>query len=249
MAEKHPQRGHAIAALRTYTVAVSLPTYGIRRAIHAPPPTSDWDSPKWSVADTATIGHYHPKSSSHRPRAEAKLLYDDQFLYVHFRVADRYVICIETADQGQVYRDSCVELFIRAGEDHSRGYLNFEMNCGGKLLLYHIEQTGLTPAEPLRKFIPVSSEWLERIHRSHTLPDLVEHEIDQPIDWRVSYAVPMELFEHHLGALPPPEARRWRGNFYKCADRSSHPHWGMWSPVECLNFHQPECFGNFRFDT
>ena len=39
----------------------------------------------------------------------------------------------------------------------------------------------------------------------------------------------------------------WRGNLYKCGDRTSHPHWAAWSPVDELNFHLPRCFGTLRF--
>jgi len=37
----------------------------------------------------------------------------------------------------------------------------------------------------------------------------------------------------------------FRGNFFKCGDETSHPHWASWSPIsEELNFHRPETFGS-----
>jgi hypothetical protein len=48
----------------------------------------------------------------------------------------------------------------------------------------------------------------------------------------------------------PPEIRgRWRVNFYKCADRTSHPHWLTWAPVDspAPNFHLPDAFGIMEF--
>ena len=53
-----------------------------------------------------------------------------------------------------------------------------------------------------------------------------------------------------LGPLEPPAQRRWRGNFYKCADESSHPHWASWRPIgEKLDFHTPEFFGEIGVKT
>jgi hypothetical protein len=41
----------------------------------------------------------------------------------------------------------------------------------------------------------------------------------------------------------------WRGNFYKCGDETSHPHWGMWAPIrEGFTFHQPRFFGTLHFE-
>jgi hypothetical protein len=40
----------------------------------------------------------------------------------------------------------------------------------------------------------------------------------------------------------------WRANFYKCGDETSQPHWAAWHPVEALNFHLPQCFGQLRFE-
>ncbi|MDD3966848.1 MAG: carbohydrate-binding family 9-like protein [Candidatus Marinimicrobia bacterium] len=41
---------------------------------------------------------------------------------------------------------------------------------------------------------------------------------------------------------------RWRANFYKCGDKTSHPHWGSWQALDILIFHQPESFGILEFD-
>jgi hypothetical protein len=64
----------------------------------------------------------------------------------------------------------------------------------------------------------------------------------------VAYRIPLALFEAYAGALGALPGTSWRANFYKCADRTSHPHWGAWNPIgEVLNFHKPETFGELRF--
>jgi len=40
-----------------------------------------------------------------------------------------------------------------------------------------------------------------------------------------------------------------RGNFYKCAEDNSHPHWASWASMGGeLNFHLPDRFGWFSFE-
>ncbi|MBO7566063.1 MAG: hypothetical protein J6T60_03070, partial [Bacteroidales bacterium] len=56
------------------------------------------------------------------------------------------------------------------------------------------------------------------------------------------FALPMAALEPYCGAIPSLDDATWRGNFYKCADHSSHPHWLTWNPVSVLNFHLPDCF-------
>jgi hypothetical protein len=48
--------------------------------------------------------------------------------------------------------------------------------------------------------------------------------------------------------VPDLSGQTWRANLYKCADLSSHPHWGAWAEIgERLDFHQPSRFGEIAF--
>jgi hypothetical protein len=48
----------------------------------------------------------------------------------------------------------------------------------------------------------------------------------------------------------PKSGVRWKANFYKCADKTSHPHWLTWSPVDypTPKFHLPQFFGTLEFE-
>ena len=83
---------------------------------------------------------------------------------------------------------------------------------------------------------------------SHSMPRTVDGEIAGPTIWSVEYFVPNALLETYAGALGPAAQRKWRGNFFKCADESSHPHWASWNPIGPeLNFHVPAYFAPFEF--
>ena len=67
--------------------------------------------------------------------------------------------------------------------------------------------------------------------------------------WTVAYALPVSLLRDYGPVLTPSPGAAWRGNFYKCADNTSHPHWLTWSPIDHPrpNFHLPHTFGRLVF--
>jgi hypothetical protein len=204
-----------------------------------------WDGPKWSAAEEARIDNFHTASSAHRPAVAAKLMYDVANLYLRFRVEDRFVVAKHAEFQNPVWRDSCVEFFVQPRM--TGGYFNFEINCGGALLSYYIEDWTRS-ADGFAKFTPISAEHGRQIRITHSLPSLVMPERQEPTEWRVACAIPLEVLEAYAGPLGPLAGQTWRGNFFKCADDSSHPHWASWAPIgEELNFHQPKYFGSLRF--
>jgi len=221
--------------------------YVIRRAAHRPGLRGDWDEAAWKYADIAPVTAFHPRSSIHRPETHAKILYDDEGLYVSFKVQDRFVRCTRTEHQSITSKDSCVELYLQPKAD--KGYLNFEMNCGGAVLLFYVTDPTRCARGIFRGKEVVPSTLLQKLKIHHSLPKTLPVEIREPVEWTVEYFVPNAIFEHYVGALESPQQRRWRGNFFKCADESSHPHWASWNPIgDDLNFHDPAYFAPIRFD-
>ncbi len=215
-------------------------SYTVRRVEEPPALDAGWNGPGWRDAEALSISHFHPESSAHHPRAQARMLYDAQGLYIQFYVEDRYVRATFTEYQSPVCEDSCVEFFVQPCPD--KDYLNFEMNAIGTLLLYCIEDFAQ------RKFKPVPSEAATGMRVYHSLPGPMEEEHAGPLEWTVAYFVPFELLERYTEPVGDPAGKEWRANFYKCAEKSSHPHWASWSPIgEELLFHQPKYFGVIRF--
>lgn len=223
-------------------------TYRIMRTPVQPELGAGLDSPSWKHAALARVDQFHPKSTDHRPQTLVKAMFDDRGIYVSFHVRDRYVCCTHTAYQDVVSRDSCVEFFIQPPD---AGYFNFELNCGGALLLYYIEDAARpkpTNGKLFRKYTLVPPE-LGKLVRIHpTMPRRVEREITDPVDWSLTFFAPWTLFRAFVPNLDPLANPHWRGNFFKCAEDSSHPHWASWNPIGSqLRFHQPDKFGAFEF--
>ena len=206
-----------------------------------------WDSKPWNRVTPLDINHFHPRSSAHRPRVQAKLFHANRTLHVLFRVHDQFVRAACTRYGQLVCKDSCVEIFLQPKAD--AGYFNFEVNCGGTMLLWYVRDSTLTPQGKFRDFTEVPIETARAIGIYHSLPAHVAEEIADPLEWRVQLAIPARVLEDFVGPIGDFSGQEWRANLFKCADATSHPHWGSWNPIgEELNFHQPRYFGTLRFE-
>ncbi len=210
----------------------------------ARPPRIDgsWDKSQWEAIQPELIGEFMGEKPAHFPKTQVKLAYDETALYAIFRVEDRYVRAVASENQGNVCRDSCVEFFFTPGDDVSAGYFNLEMNCGGTML-FHCQKKG-----PQGRVVIPESDCI-RIEVAHSLPKIIDPEIEEPVTWTVEYGIPMSILEQYSRVTGPASGVTWRGNLYKCGDRTSHPHWLTWSVVDFPkpNFHLPEFFGELVF--
>jgi len=220
------------------------PEYLIGKAEQPPSLDANWDSSAWVNARTLEINQFRPESSGHRPRTRARLFHNGLALHGIFKVQDRYVRCTRTEYFADVWKDSCVEFFVQPKD--SPGYFNFEFNCGGAFLCSYIEDSERTK-DGFKKFTRLPPELGQMIRVGSSMPRIVDPEVTEPIDWTLQFFIPFTLFKNVLGFTPKIEGQLWRGNFFKCAEELSHPHWASWSPVDEFNFHLPRCFGTLRF--
>lgn len=223
--------------------------YIVRRC-GAPPPLEAVAGrlpPEWAAADAGEIAGYHPRGGPHRPAVVFRLLRDDEALHLRFDVQDRYVRSVHTRPQSPVCTDSCVEFFVQPCP--SSGYFNLEINAGGTPLLCYIEDPRRRPGDGgFRRCREVGPRWLERVAIAASLPAVVDPEIAAPTAWVVACRLPLALFAAYAGVGGISPGDRWRANFYKCGDKTSHPHWGFWSDIgERCDFHQPARFGELLF--
>ena len=138
------------------------------------------------------------------------------------------------------------ELFVQPKEN--RGYFNFEVNCGGTMLLYYIEDATIVGGA-FKKRTQVAPEHAAMVEVASSMPKRVPEEIESPVDWSLALRIPFAMMEPYVGAIGEIPGQIWRGNLFKCGDQTSHPHWASWAGIgEDLNFHQPRRFGRLAFD-
>jgi hypothetical protein len=216
----------------------------IPKAVFRPELRGLWEGAAWGTTPFLNIGCFRPESTSHQPLVRCKLLYDDSHLYGLFLAQDRYVRCVHTGFQTPVYEDSCVEVFLQPKPD--KGYFNFEFNCGGALLASYVTNPARINGQ-VAAAKPLSTEEGRQVAVYHSLPSIIESEIEDEVAWSLEFSIPFALLTSYVGGLGKVEGRQWRGNLYKCGNRTSHPHWASWSPLSDRNFHAPWDFGTLRF--
>ncbi|MDD2706859.1 MAG: carbohydrate-binding family 9-like protein [Verrucomicrobiae bacterium] len=203
-----------------------------------------WEEFAWKDANILTLDQFLECGSDHRPRVEVKSVYTDNDISIFFRVFDRFVRCTRTDYQAPVCRDSCVEFFVKPKAD--RGYFNFEVNCGGTLLLQYRGDPRLGAEGSIK---PVPWEIAKSVQIYHSQPKIVYPEIRENMEWIVEYTIPFALFEAFVGPPDKIAGQIWLANFYKCAGDSSHPHAASWAPLHGkFDFHLPEYFAPIRFE-
>ena len=202
----------------------------------------DWHSPPWQDMSAAPIDNYMGKLPDHFPKTEVKIAWGSDAIWVMFRVEDRYIRSVAQRHQESVCGDSCVEFFFTPGTDEATGYFNLEMNCGGTML-FHFHPAGQKDG------IELAIVDCDNIKTVHSMPRIVDPEIEGPSIWTVQYSVPLSILHKFCKVTVPSPGVIWRANFYKCADKTSHPHWLTWSPVDfpVPNFHLPQSFGRLVF--
>ena len=216
--------------------------YTIQRALSMPTLDGDWDGLIWADVPELEVATFHKKSSIHRPQTCAKLLYDEDHIYGIFSVQDQYVLSAHTHRNESVCADSCVEFFVEPVP--GRGYFNIEINCGGTLLLHYNAQSATVRYDP----VVLDDARMDQVKIYHSMPSVVNPEITEPTRWGIEFHIPYDLFEAYVGPVERKPGTLWRGNFYKCGDQTSHPHWAMWYEIPGeLGFHKPEFFAPLQF--
>jgi len=218
-------------------------TYDVKVSTQSTDINSNWEKEFWNNVKAVNLKNHMGDKPSHFPGTQMKLKYDKDYIYVIFRVKDHYIRAVAKKTNGKVYEDSCVEFFFTPVPDVSRGYFNMETNCKGIFLLEFHKNNGQE-----KGFVDLKDA--NEIEISHSLEKNVENEISEPLIWTVEYKIPLSILSKYMEVDKPEPGVHWRANFYKCGDKTSHPHWLTWAPVDFPQpkFHLPEFFGHLEFN-
>lgn len=171
------------------------------------------------------------KDFPYAPDCVGTIAMSESYLAVTFRVRGLDLRATALEDNGRSWEDSCVEFFVSDPYDGS--YYNFELTAIGSLLA----DKKKTRADSER----FSEAKLSRIIRYTTLERKAYDESDSVFSWSVVMMIPFDLIGFEKGKVPV----SIRGNFYKCGDKTAHPHYLSWNPIKTPrpDFHRPEFFG------
>ena len=173
----------------------------------------------------------------YRPDVQFRIGHTGDQIWLKFYVKEKYILAQETRTNGDVYKDSTVEFFISPDGNH---YYNFEFSCIGTIHLAY------GPGRNDRKFVP--AETVEKIDISSTLGNKPFAEKTGNFEWEMSIRIPIACFAY--SELNSFDGLKAKGNFYKCGDETSEPHFVTWNPVgtDQPDYHQPKYFGSLLFE-
>ncbi len=203
----------------------------------------NWDKQQWQNIDAVEITNFMGEIPKFRPTVLAKMMYNDENLFVIFSVRDRFVRCITNDINGPVWEDSCVEFFFSPDPNLPERYFNLEINCGGTPLMHYNIIAG-------KEYGPIEIEDLNKVEIAHSLPQVIDPEITDYVDWTIEYRIPLSIISKYSNLARPSKGVEWRGNFYKIAENNSNPHYMTWAVVNNVtpDFHLPHFFGTLIFN-
>lgn len=146
-----------------------------------------------------------------------------------FQIVEPSVRAENSGYNQKVWEDSCVELFLSFD---GVSYYNFEINCIGSLLGAYGRDRGN------REFLDESLLRLIKVKSS--LGKVPFGTVSVPASYDINIKIPAEVFVFDKN----PDLKKVLGNIYKCADKSSTPHYMYLHEIttEKPDFHRPEFF-------
>jgi len=203
----------------------------------------NWGKSEWQNIKAIEIKNPMGDKPLFTPSVQARMMYDTENLYVIFLVNDRYVHCMVTDVNGPVYEESAVEFFFSPDPKYPDRYFNLEINCGGTPLMHYNDFS-----KKLRN--PIAVEDIGKVEIAHSLPQVVDPEITEPVTWTIEYKIPLDMLESYSEILHPKPGIEWRVNFYKIAETGTNIHFLTWAQVNnpVPNFHLPQFFGIIKFN-
>lgn len=216
--------------------AGNLPTYVVRRAAGPIAVDGHLDEPSWAAAPTVGRFRFPWWKSGEREPTEARLLWDEERLYVAFVATDTHVSATVAERDAPVSADDAVEVYVAPDTGLVKAYYNFEFNALGTIL-------DRSPADGR------SASWnAEGVVVAVTVDGTLNEEDDVDGSWTTEVAIPFSAFAEYAPRVPPRDGDVWRLNLYRLGGQVN-PQYSVWSETgtPAPQFHVPERFGMVRF--
>ncbi len=211
-----------------------------------------WKAVPWTDAFVDIEGDRKPRP---RYQTRAKMLWDDQYLYIGAQLDEPHVWATLIAHDAVIFQDNDFEIFIDPdGDNHE--YYEIEINALNT-------EWDLFLGKPYRDGGPAVNAWeipglKTAVHVQGTLNDAR----DTDRFWSVEFAIPWKaLAKYAHRPAPPHDGDQWRIDFsrvewqHEVREGKDHKvpgthedNW-VWSPQGVVDMHRPETWGYVQFST
>ena len=193
------------------------------------------DEPAWEKADLIDEFVLNSSNTPSPYRTEARVLYDDRFVYFGFRSEDENIWSTKTRRDDHLWEEEVVEVFIQPNEKEP-SYIEIEVNPRGAVLdAYMLDSTTTLPYDSWNM---VDLKWAVNVQGT-------VDGVPGDTAWTCEIAFPI-INAVTAPNLPPKAGDVWRMNLYRT---ESKPQFALiaWSPTYKDDFHMPSFFGRLVF--
>jgi len=218
-----------------------------------------WKSASWTTDFVDIEGSAKPKP---RYRTRAKILYDDNYLYIAAELTEPDIKATLTEHDSVIFHDNDFEVFLKPPGDDP-GYFEFEINALNTSWDLFLDK-------PYRFGGKADNNWdIPGLKTAVAIHGTLNKSTDKDHSWTVEIAFPWKAYTSRLPVTPPHAGDQWRINF----SRVEHPgkaitttdmtplsdgsykketiqpkeeNW-VWSPQGVINMHVPEKWGYLNF--
>lgn len=202
-----------------------------------------WAKAPWTDWFIDIRGDASPKP---RFRTRAKMLWDDDFLYIAAELEEPDVWATLTEHDSVIFHDNDFEVFLNPTGD-TLNYFEFEINAlntGWDLFL----------SKPYRHGGKADNGWeIPGLRTAVAVDGTINDPRDRDRGWTVEIAFPWTAFRERSGKGRPSPGDEWRINFSRVEwqsrdkpPKAPEDNW-VWSPQGEINMHIPERWGFVRF--
>ena len=197
------------------------------------------DEPGWKDAFSTGLFVNTMDGSAAAQKTEAKVLWDDKFVYVAFSMEDKDVWTTKTTRDDKLWTEEAVEVFIDADGD-GKTYVELQTNPKGAIFdsylpLYRANQNDFDAGMKV----------------AVNVDGTVDNRDDVDKGWTVEMQIPFDAAkgkEKEMKGVPPVVGTQWRVNFFRMDMPKGKPQVGTsWSPPLVPDFHKLDQFGTLVF--
>lgn len=211
------------------------PVYEVARASDPIKIDGRLDEPAWTEAEPVGPFVNCADGSPSLLHTEAKVLYDDKYIYFAFRTVDDNIFATMKNRDDRLWEEEVSEVFLQA-DPHYTDYIELEVNPLGAMLdIYLVD---------VRKPIPYDSWNPKGLKWAVNVIGTVDGKPGDK-EWTAEIALPLQdvVPAPHT---PPHPGDHWRMNLYHI-EKLPKPALLAWSPTMKTDFHVPAMFGEITF--
>lgn len=213
-----------------------LPEYRAPRAATPPKIDGELDEQAWAAAPAAGDFVFTWYQSGRKEQTRAKLLWDDECLYLAAVCDDAHITARHTERDGKIPEDDCIEIMLAPNPASPRVYFNVEVNVIGGIL------DNFRPNGPDR---PRAPKWdAEGVRVAGKWAGTLNDDADLDRHWQVEVAIPWRNFAAVGAAVPPRPGTVLRMNLNRHGGKTN-PQYSQWAQADTPkpSFHTPDRFG------